>query len=93
MATIPGVVDGVKFELHDDVLDDFDVLEMLSRLQDGDAFVLPKLAPMLYGKEEFARIKDELRDENGVAKSSVVIPFIMKSLEAAAESKRGELKN
>lgn len=91
--TIPGTIDGVKFELHDEVLDDYEILESLSEIVDGNSLAAAKLAPALFGKAQFDRIKNELRDDSGVVRSSAVVPFILQALEVAAEAKRGELKN
>ena len=55
---------GVDVEVDTDVFDDFDLVDDLGALQDGDIFVLPRLLKNLFG-EDFPRIRRELADSDG----------------------------
>ncbi len=57
-------VDGVSVTVSPDALDDFELLDDLSGLQDGNAAKLPSILRRLAG-DDYKRILDELRGDAG----------------------------
>lgn len=59
-----------------DVLDDFELLDMLASLEDGNALQAPRILRRVLG-EEYADAKKALRDrETGRIKGDVAVEFI-----------------
>lgn len=56
---------GFEFLLSDDVMDDYELLEVLSSIDTGDYTLVPKMVEMLLGKEQKESLKDHLRNKNG----------------------------
>jgi len=56
---------GFEFSLGDDVMDDYELLEVLSSIDTGDYTLVPKMVEMLLGKEQKESLKDHLRNKNG----------------------------
>ena len=73
---------GVTVEIAEDAVDDFDVVDWLGELQDGNIFVLPKLVRKLFG-EDFARIRKELEDERGNLTATKAAEFFAEVLKEA----------
>ena len=59
---------GFEFELEDDVLDNWEILEMIQEVDSGNAQVMTRLAPALLGPEQTKRLKDFVRQPNGVVR-------------------------
>ena len=61
---------GFEFELQDDVLDNWEMLEMIQEVDSGNTAVLTKLVPALLGAEQTQKLKDYIRQPNGVVRIS-----------------------
>ncbi|QFQ29708.2 hypothetical protein EEW87_004240 [Janibacter melonis] len=57
-------VRGEKFTIEADAFDDFELLDDLSALEDGDATKLPGVLRRLVGKDQYAQALDLARDED-----------------------------
>ena len=56
---------GFEFELEDEVLDDYELLENLQKTDDGDTRCIIKVVDSLLGEEQKKRLKDHVRSEKG----------------------------
>ena len=56
---------GFAFELNEDVLDDYELLESLRKLDKGDGEYAVDVVEQLLGEEQKERLKKHLRNENG----------------------------
>lgn len=56
---------GFAFELDDDVLDDYDLLEDLQKVDEGDNSRIIKVVDTLLGEKQKERLKDHVRSEKG----------------------------
>lgn len=74
---------GISVEIDENALDDFDMVEDLGKLQDGDIFVMPRLVKNLFG-DGFADIRAQLSDENGKLTATKAAEFFGAVLEAAS---------
>lgn len=85
--TIDGVstvtVRGISVSVSKDALDDFELLDDLSQLQEGNGSKLPAIARRLFG-EQFKAVMDGLRGENGRVSLEAATEFIKETLEALA---------
>lgn len=62
---------GFKFTLLDEVLDDMELLELVSEVDDNP-LLLPKLIERLLGRKQKKRLYDHCRDEKGRVSSTRV---------------------
>ena len=56
---------GFEFQLEDEALDDYELLENLKKVDDGDTNVLIIVVDQLLGEEQKNRLKDHVRTEKG----------------------------
>ena len=80
---------GIDFDLNTDGLDSWDALELVADAQSGKPAAVVQLVRLLFGQEQFARIKKQLPD-NAVP---TVVAFVTGALEAASAAKGENPKN
>lgn len=56
---------GFNFELEDEVLDDYELLETLCELDNGNNSVITKMVDTLLGQEQKERLKEHIRNTKG----------------------------
>ena len=56
---------GFEFELDDDVLDDYELLENLQKVDEGEESRMIKVVDILLGEKQKERLKDHVRTEKG----------------------------
>ncbi len=66
---------GFKFELDENVLDDWEYLEILSEIDEGKVQKLPKMFEMLLGKDQYKALKEFLRKDGKVSAESMANAF------------------
>nr|DAE10379.1 MAG TPA: hypothetical protein [Siphoviridae sp. ctwrX9] len=77
---------GFEFEIPKKNIDNYEVLEVLGELEENP-FVIPKVVGMLFGKEQKNKLKDHVRDEDGVVSSEKMGEEIKYVFEKIAELK------
>lgn len=85
--TIDGVstvtIQGITVSVPQDVLDDFELLDDMSQLQEGNGTKLSSVARRLFG-DNFKTVMDALRGDNGRVSIEATTKFIQAVLEAVA---------
>lgn len=61
---------GFEFELQDGVLDNWEMLEMIQEMDSGNTAIITRLVPALLGPEQTQKLKDFVRQPNGVIRIS-----------------------
>lgn len=56
---------GFEFELEDAVTDDYELLEMICKVDEGNIGSLIPMVDLLLGEEQKNRLKDHVRSEKG----------------------------
>lgn len=79
---------GFEFEIEDEVLDDYELLEVLTEVDAGDLTVVPKMVDLLLGKEQKTKLKEHVRATKGRVSTQAMMDEI-----SAILSSNGELKN
>lgn len=79
--------DGFEVEILDDVIDDWEFLEVLAGIDEGETGLIVKAAKMLLGSEGVKMLKEHLRDESGRVHSTTMIDALREVMESANESK------
>lgn len=86
-------VRGIPCAFNDDALDDFEMLEKLEQMENGNIVAMVSFAKGIFGEEQLDNIKTQLRGDDGVCRLSDVSEFIGEAMQAASNAKRVELKN
>lgn len=71
-------------KLTQDMIDDIEVLELISEIDAGAIVKVPALFRTLFGEDGYAAVKAHLSDENGKCKASALIAWFME--QAAAKN-------
>lgn len=81
------LMDGFEIEISESVTDDWEFLEVLSGIDEGETGLIVKAAKMLLGNEGVKALKEHLRDENGKVSSTAMITALEELLESVNELK------
>ena len=79
--------DGFEVEIIEDNLGDWEFLELLSDIDDGETGLIVKAARMMLGKEGVDSLKDHLRNEKGRVSSESMVYALQELMESASEVK------
>jgi hypothetical protein len=61
---------GFEFEVDNEVLDDYEILEDLAAMENGEPQKIVTILPALLGEEQFCNLKEFLRKDNGRVKAT-----------------------
>ena len=78
---------GFEFSLQDEVLDDYELLETLQDIDDGDYGKTTKMVTMLPGPAQRDALKDHVRSENGRVSAQKMLAEVMEIFESKNKSK------
>lgn len=78
---------GFEFEIDDECLDDYELLEDLCEIDNGNNAKIVEVVSKILGKEQKDRLKDHLRDENGRVTATKMGEAIDEILRATKEGK------
>ena len=78
---------GFDFELEDEVLDDYELLEALCSVDHGNYSDVAKLIEMLLGEEQKEALKAHLKNRDGRVKTSAIMNEISEIFEACSSGK------
>ena len=81
------LMDGFEIEISESVTDDWEFLEVLSGIDEGETGLIVKAAKMLLGNEGVKALKEHLRDENGKVSSTAMITALEELMESVNELK------
>ena len=79
--------DGFEIEISESVTDDWEFLEVLSGIDEGETGLIVKAAKMLLGNEGVKALKEHLRNEDGKVSSTAMIAALEELLESVNELK------
>ena len=79
--------DGFEMEISESVVDDWEFLEVLSGIDEGETGLIVKAAKMLLGNEGVKDLKEHLRNENGKVSSTAMITALEELMESVNELK------
>lgn len=78
---------GFEFSLQDEVLDDYELLETLQDIDDGDYGKTTKMVTMLLEPAQRDALKDHVRSENGRVSAQKMLAEVMEIFESKNKSK------
>lgn len=56
---------GFEYSIEKDSFDDWELLEILERIDEGDQKLIVKAFPMILGERQFASLKEHIRNAKG----------------------------
>lgn len=86
-------VRGIPCVFNEDALADFETLENLADMQDGNSTAMVRIGRRLFGDEQLVNIRESLRGEGGFCHIREMEAFISECIVEAAKVKRSEAKN
>lgn len=86
-------VRGIPCLFNETALDDFEMLEKMEAMENGNVTAMVSFARGIFGQEQLDNIKTQLRDENGICRLSDMSDFIGECIEAASKANKVEAKN
>lgn len=79
--------DGFEVDILDEVIDDWEFLEVLTGIDEGETGLIVKAAKMLLGNEGVKTLKEHLRDDSGRVRSTAMVDALREIMESTNESK------
>lgn len=79
---------GFEYTIEDDALDDYDLLENMCEVDNGNAGKITDVITGLLGKEQKEKLKNHLREKNGRVPTSKMIAETMEILKSCKEGKK-----
>ena len=79
--------DGFEVEIIDNVADDWEFLEVLTGIDEGETGLIVKAAKMMLGNEGVKSLKDHLRGKDGVVKTTEMVEALKDILNNTGETK------
>jgi hypothetical protein len=78
---------GFKYELEQERLDNYELLEYIVELEENP-LMLPKVIDLLLGKDQKEKLKEHVRTENGIVPAEKLSDEITEIFEGQAETKK-----
>lgn len=78
---------GFTYEIDEEVMDDYDFLEILCKIDDGDTALTVKMVDMLLGEKQKEELKNHLRTENGRVSAKKMLAEVMEIFRETKEGK------
>ena len=75
---------GFEFEISEDIKNDYELVENLGELEDNP-LILGKIVKQILGKEQTAKLKDHIRNENGIVPTDKTTQEITEIFKNAGE--------
>ena len=79
--------DGFEIQIDDNSLNSWDLLEVLSDIDEGENGLIVKAARLLLGKNGLNELKEHLRNDKGKVPADVMVQAIAELMESANELK------
>lgn len=78
---------GFEFEIDAEILDDYDFLELLCRIDEGETSLTIKMVDMLLGEEQKEKLKNHVRAKSGRVSAKRLLAEVMEIFNATKEGK------
>ena len=78
---------GFKFAIDKDVLDDWELLELLEKIDSGDMSVMPKAITFLLGNRQYENLKKFIKKRDGKIKITTMVEEFNQIMTAQKETK------
>lgn len=79
---------GFKFEISERRLNNYELLELISEVDEGNGQAFPKVLKLLFGEEQAKAFKDQLREEDGIIPNEKIADELKAIFETVQEVKK-----
>ena len=79
--------DGFEVQLKEDALNDWEFLEVLADIDEGEGGLIVKAARMLLGRDGVKMLKEHIKDENGKVAADVMANALLELMNSVGEGK------
>lgn len=79
---------GFKFEISERRLNNYELLELIGEVDEGQGQVFPKVVKLLFGDEQAKAFKDHLREEDGIVPNDKMADEIKSVFESVNSLKK-----
>lgn len=79
---------GFEYEVSENALNDWELLELLGQIQDGEMFALTKAVKRFFGEVQLARLKEHLRDDSGIIPADAVSAVFAEVMASIKDGKK-----
>ena len=86
---MPKTKSGFEFELSKDRVNNYELLEAVSEIDD-DPFAITRVLKLLLGKEDTNRLKDHIRTEDGIVPADKLTDEITEMFQSNVETKNSQ---
>ena len=78
---------GFSFAVDEEILDDYDMLEMLCKIDEGQTSLTIKMVNTLLGEEQKEKLKSHVKEKCGRVSAKVLLAEVMEIFSATKEGK------
>lgn len=78
---------GFSFELEDEVMDDYELLEILSEIDNGDYGKVTSMVDTLLGPKQKKKLKEHIRDQHGKVSAKAMLTEVMEIFQTCQPGK------
>lgn len=78
---------GFEFSLEDEILDDYELLETLHKIDNGDYGLVVAMVDQLLGEDQKKRLKEHIRSSSGKVSAKKMLEEVMQIFKASNELK------
>lgn len=78
---------GFEFKINEEILDDYDFLELLCKIDEGETTLVIKMVDHLLGTEQKEKLKEHVRTEAGRVSAKKLLEETMEIFNATKEGK------
>ena len=79
--------DGFEVDIRDEAIGDWEFLEILSDIDEGETGLIVRAARTMLGKEGVSSLKEHIRDGNGRVDAEAMVNAIQELMNSTNESK------
>lgn len=79
---------GFKFEISERRLNNYELLELIGEVDEGNGQAFPKVLKLLFGEEQAKAFKDYLREEDGIIPNEKIADELKAVFETVQEVKK-----
>lgn len=79
--------DGFEVTVKDEILDDWEFLELLNEIDEGNGSKIVNVARMMLGEEEVGKLKEHFKEKTGKVTVNEMVEAISELLESIGETK------
>ncbi len=78
---------GFNWEIQDDTLDDYEMLEILHKIDEGEYGLIPEMVDLFLGEEQRESLKNHIRTKEKKVSASGMLSEVMEIFKSSSQGK------